>query len=91
MGNRKNRHNINESRTIINNNGDLTGYEDLFAFSLMATDHAEDFTAGVDLKDIFGNYNDGVQSGFFFNWELVNGVLNLDWSLVIGILLIFQS
>ena len=72
MGNRKNRHNINESRTIINNNGDLTGYEDLFAFSLIATDHAEDFTAGIDVKDLFGNYTDGVQSGFFFNWELVN-------------------
>jgi len=72
MANRKNRHNINESRTIINTNGDLNGYEDLFAFSMIATDHDEDFTAGIDVKNLFGDYSGITTTGLTFNWELVN-------------------
>jgi len=76
MANRKYRHNINESRTIIGVNSDLNGYEDLFCFSMTATDHSDVFTAGIDVKDLFGNRAENVatieNSGKYFNWEIVN-------------------
>jgi len=76
MANRKYRHNINESRTTIGVNGDLTGYEDLFCFSVIATDHSDVFTAGVDIKELCGNRAGNVNtiedSGKYFNYEIVN-------------------
>jgi len=72
MANRKYRHNKNESRTIVGKHSDLNGYDDLFAFSMIATDHAEDFTTGIDVRNLFGDFSGVTQNGLFFNWELYN-------------------
>ena len=69
MANRKYRHNANELRTSITVNGDITGYESLFKFSIAAADDSEGNLAGMDVVNLFGSIA-GVETGQAFNYEL---------------------
>ena len=74
MGNRKNRHNVNEIRVIKSQNSDLSGYDKMFMFAVEIPENGANTATRLQLLDLFGTDAGPNTDNLQFNFEVYNPV-----------------